>query len=217
VFLLSSCDDKQSKEERIEELVEQLDSRSWRKREAASKELAEIGFDALPELTKNRKEGTPEMRRRVEQLIHKIFDQVLAEGNNDVRKGKLDRIKTIDAEALYKYLLKIIADRVPNEFPVSFVRASSIIHNASNTKLARDVLAEALNNATNANAKLQLLQVYKRLIDVNIEALSIAAKRENALKVLIEIKKTLQAFQKPGLDDKVRANLEDLLWKLNEY
>jgi hypothetical protein len=53
----------------VEQLIDKLANRDFRIRETASKELAQLGIEALPALQKARTNADPEVRRRLEELI----------------------------------------------------------------------------------------------------------------------------------------------------
>jgi hypothetical protein len=61
-------------------LVEQLGAPEFAKREAASRELAELGAAALPALREAVKSGAPEVRRRAEELVKAIETQLESAG-----------------------------------------------------------------------------------------------------------------------------------------
>jgi hypothetical protein len=53
----------------VERLIDELASRDFHTREAASQALAGLGIEALPALRKGRKHADPEVRRRLDELI----------------------------------------------------------------------------------------------------------------------------------------------------
>jgi hypothetical protein len=53
----------------VERLIDQLGSRDFRTREAASRALGALGIEALPALRKGRSHSDPEVRRRLDELI----------------------------------------------------------------------------------------------------------------------------------------------------
>jgi hypothetical protein len=53
----------------VPQLIEQLANKDFRVRDTASKAIASLGVDALPELQKGRSHADPEVRRRLDELI----------------------------------------------------------------------------------------------------------------------------------------------------
>jgi len=53
----------------VEQLIEQMGNKDFQVRDKASKALAALGKEALPELLKGRGNPDPEIRRRLDELI----------------------------------------------------------------------------------------------------------------------------------------------------
>lgn len=199
----NSCD--QSEDEKIGQSIEQLAGGNFESREAAQKELAELGEKAIPALLDSINAKNPERQQRVQALIEYYLKSIAKEGGK-AGKEKFDRFFKMKKEVTTGILLGQVSGT--DDEKLKEQAAETLLRNANEKETREKLLATYLSD-TEKNKVLSTIVSDSRfkgeIKSVLFDSKQKLEARKEAARLLIS----------PSLESDVESLLETLTTKLN--